>query len=35
VLWEYKHSSAAFYEMGKRDNPLLRDYRDYLALVME
>jgi REP element-mobilizing transposase RayT len=34
VLWEYKHSSAAFYEMGKRDNPLLRDYRD-LALVME
>lgn len=31
--YAYEHSSAAFYELGKRNNPLSRDYRDYLALV--
>ena len=33
--YEYGHSSAAFYEMGKRDNPLLRDYRDFLPVLLE
>jgi REP element-mobilizing transposase RayT len=33
--YEYLHSSAAFYEQGKRDNVLLKDYRDFLALVQE
>jgi REP element-mobilizing transposase RayT len=29
---DYPHSSAAFYERGEQ-NPLLRDYRDYLPLL--
>lgn len=33
--YEYPHSSAAFYEQGKRDNFLLKDYRDFLAMVQE
>jgi REP element-mobilizing transposase RayT len=33
--FDYEHSSAAFYELGIRDNPLLRDYRDFLALVQD
>ena len=32
---DYPHSSAAFYELGKRDNKQLRDYRDYLAFVLD
>ncbi|WP_162944596.1 transposase [Flavisolibacter nicotianae] len=32
---DYAHSSAAFYELGKRENPLVKDYRDYLVLVTE
>jgi hypothetical protein len=31
--FEYPHSSAAFYEHGKRDNKLLKDYREYLLLL--
>ena len=33
--YDYLHSSAAYYELGKRDNPLLRDYRDFLWLLVE
>jgi hypothetical protein len=32
--YEYPHSSAAFYEKGKEDT-IVKDYRDYLALLNE
>lgn len=31
---DYLHSSAAFYEHGKRTNDLLKDYRMFLLLLM-
>jgi REP element-mobilizing transposase RayT len=33
--YEYPHSSAAFYEMNDRSNLFLKDYRDYLAVLLE
>ncbi|HEV7331239.1 MAG TPA: hypothetical protein VGN63_09380 [Flavisolibacter sp.] len=33
--YEYNHSSAAFYEMAARSNPFLKDYRDFLAILLE
>lgn len=33
--YDYHHSSAAFYEMGNRSNVFLKDYRDYLATLLE
>ncbi|NTS39568.1 hypothetical protein HRG84_01505 [Flavisolibacter sp. BT320] len=33
--YEYEHSSAEFYEIGKGDNIWLKDYRDFLALVQD
>jgi len=33
--YDYSHSSAAYYELGRRDNKWLRDYQDFLAVVLE
>ncbi len=33
VPYEYEHGSAAYYELGKKDNLIVKDYRDFLALV--
>jgi REP element-mobilizing transposase RayT len=32
---DYGQSSAAYYELGKRDNKWLRDYRDFLSVILE
>jgi hypothetical protein len=33
--YDYAYSSAAFYEMGKRNNPLLRDYKEFMEVLLE
>lgn len=33
--FQYPHSSAAFYEHGRRDNDLLKDYRAFLLLMRQ
>jgi REP element-mobilizing transposase RayT len=33
--YDYVHSSAAFYEKGNRNNKLLRDYREFMGLLLE
>jgi REP element-mobilizing transposase RayT len=33
--YDYVHSSAAFYERGNTNNKLLRDYREFMGLLLE
>ena len=33
--YDYAYSSAAFYEMGKWNNPLLRDYKEFMEVLLE
>jgi hypothetical protein len=33
--YDYAHSSAAFYEKDNRTNKLLRDYREFMGLLLE
>jgi hypothetical protein len=33
--YDYPHSSAAYYEMNQKDNLLLRDYREFMGVLLE
>ena len=33
--YDYAHSSAAYYEMNQKDNSLLRDYQEFLCVMLE
>ena len=33
ATYEYEHSSVDYYELGKKANLIVKDYRDFLALV--
>ncbi len=33
--YDYVHSSAAFYEMGEKANKYVKDYRDFLPLLVD
>jgi hypothetical protein len=32
---DYEHSSAAFYQLGKQGKVSIKDYQDFLALLLE